>query len=349
LPIFIDKEELNRKIISLYEKDKKLTFADIFEKIYTTAYDGIEDSDIQNYYLLYAQIENKKMVIKDFEFVPSFFYKTDNYKIDSVFQTDNHLPETIDNIFEFQRIIVREFFDNCLFRKDEKKEIYTNNYWGEVKSQYCKTNNNYRLILQYRKAFYDFIYKSKKQSITGDIFKDIVLSSVADALQDEKYRSKNHAKEERIRTLLNIYFSLNQQFDKNNNNFNKITISMATKTKELLDYAKELVSNEDTHFENDNDMEFAFCFGQMVYYLLSQSEASKKTHSLLLAYLQKADFGLLKQKTKEDITKYSYKISFNNKKFNKMTGEILGYLPNTKFNDLISFFLAGYFSKNVIY
>ena len=164
LPIFIDKEELNRKVISIYQANKgKLSFADVFEKIYQTN-EGLEDNDLQNYYLLYAQIDNKKLVIKDFEFVPTFNYKL-NYEIDSVFETELKLNQRIDNVFEFQRTIVRELFDNCLFKKDEKTEIYSNNYWGEVKSQFCKSNNNFRLILLYRKAFYDFIYKSKRQAI----------------------------------------------------------------------------------------------------------------------------------------------------------------------------------------
>jgi len=348
LPIFIDKEELNRKVVSIFEKDKKSTFEDIFEKIYTVRDEGYKDSDLQHYYLLYAQTENKKMVIKDFEFVPSFTYKT-NYVIDSVFDTERKLPNYLADIFDFQKVVVRELFDDCLFRKDDKADTYSNNYWGEVKSQFCKTNNNYRLILQYRKAFYDFIYKSKKQAITGYMLKDIVLSSLVDVLQDEKYRPSDKLKEERIKLLLNLYFSINQNFDKNNINFNKIEIPMATKTKELQAFAQNLVSKEEKHFEENEDMEFAFCFGQVVYYLLSQSEASNKNHSLLLAYLQKADFDLLKQKAKEDFTKYSYKISFNNRKFNKICSEILGYTPQKKFNDLNSFFLAGYFSKNVIY
>lgn len=347
LPIFIDKKELNRKVISIYENDKKLTYADIFERIYAKE-EGIEDSDLQNYYLVYVNNNQGKIEIKDFEFVPSFNYKL-GYEIKSVFDEFNKFPRAIDNVFEFQRIIIRELFDNCLFRKDEKTETYTNNYWGEVKAQFCKSNNNYRLILQYRKAFYDFVYKSKRQALTGDMIKDIILSGVIDALQDEKYRNKNPAKEDRIKTLLTIYFNLNQYFDTNNINFNKINISMATKTKELLAYAKRLVSDEEKHFEENEDIEFAFCFGQLVYYLLSQSEASNKTHSLLLAYLQKSDFELLKQKAKEDATKYSYKISFHNKKFNKMSGEVFGYTPKTNFTDLNSFFLAGYFSKNIIY
>jgi CRISPR-associated protein Csh1 len=260
LPIFIDKEELNRKAISIFNKNKKKkpTFADIFEEIYL-ADEGHDDTDLNNYYLLYAQTEKKKLVVKDFDFVPSFIYRTD-YKLESVFAENNNM-QSIANIFDFQRTIVRELFDNCLFRKDEKKNVYTNNYWGAVEAKFCKTYNNYRLILQYRKAFYDFIYKSRKQSITGNILKDIVLSSVMDTLGDEKYRVENRAKEERIKTLLDIYFSLNGYFDKENDNFNKITISMAKKTKELLDSARALVTSEEIHLEENNDMEFASVSG----------------------------------------------------------------------------------------
>lgn len=346
LPIFIDKKELNHKVVSIYQANKdKMSYSDIFEEIYNTD-EGIEMNDLQNYYLLYANNNQGKIEIKDFEFVPSFNYKFE-CSISQIFQTESEIA-SIKNIFDFQRIIVRELFDDCLVKIDEKGK-YTQNYWGTVKSQYCKTNNNYRLILQYRKSFYDFIYKSKKDSIKPIILRDIILSSIIDTLKDEKYRTTNKTKEERIKTLLNIYFSINQYFDPENTNFNKINITMATKTKDLLVYVQELVSNEDKHFEEGNDIEFAFSFGQLVYYLLSQSEASNKTHSLLLSYLQKSDFDLLKEKAKEDFTKYSYKISFNNKKFNKICSEIFSYKPQSKFSDLVSFFLAGYFSKNSIY
>lgn len=346
LPIFIDKKELNYKVVSIYQANKdKMSYSDIFEEIYKTD-EGIEMNDLQNYYLLYTNNNQGKIEIKDFEFVPSFNYEFE-CSIFSIFETELKIA-SIKNIFDFQRIIVRELFDNCLVKIDEKGK-YTQNYWGTVESQYCKTNNNYRLILQYRKSFYDFIYKSKKESIKPLILRDIILSGIVDTLQDEKYRTTNKTKEEHIKTLLNIYFSVNQYFDPENTNFNKINIPMATKTKDLLVYVQELASNEDKHFEEGNDIEFAFSFGQLVYYLLSQNETSNKTHSLLISYLQKSDFELLKEKAKEDFTKYSYKISFNNKKFNKISSEIFAYKPKSKFSDLVSFFLAGYFSKNSIY
>ena len=344
LPIFIVKSELNQKMIKIFQGNKnKLSFEDIFERIYETE-DGLEESDLQNYYLLYAINNQGDIEIKDFEFVPSFNYKLD-IGIELVFEITEKLPHVVKNVFEFQRTIVRQLFNNCLIIKDEKKGTYSYNYWGEVK---CKSSNDSRLVLLYRRAFYEFIYKSRKQAITSIMIKDIILSGIINILKPEESR-KIHAQEERIKTLLNIYFNINQHFDSNNTNFNKINVSMATKTKELLKYAQELVSDGEKHFEDGEDMAFAFCFGQLVYYLLSQSEASNKTHSLLLAYLQKSDFDLLKQKAKEDATKYSYKISFNNAKFNKMSGEVFGYTPTTKFSELSSFFLAGYFSKNIIY
>jgi CRISPR-associated protein Csh1 len=203
LPIFIDKKELNYKVVSIYQANKdKMSYSDIFEEIYNTD-KGIEMNDLQNYYLLYVNNNQRKIEIKDFEFVPSFNYKFE-CSIFPIFETESEIA-SIKNIFDFQRIIVRELFDNSLIKIDEKGK-YTQNYWGTVESKYyksqnnyrLKSQNNYRLILQYRKSFYDFIYKSKKQSIKPRILRDIVLSSIIDTLQDEKYRTTNKSKEERI-------------------------------------------------------------------------------------------------------------------------------------------------------
>ena len=51
----------------------------------------------------------------------------------------------------------------------------------------------------------------------------------------------------------------------------------------------------------------------------------------------------------EDIKRYSHAISFNNLKFNKLSSEILGYKLEGSMNKYMSFILAGYFSKNVLY
>ena len=65
--------------------------------------------------------------------------------------------------------------------------------------------------------------------------------------------------------------------------------------------------------------------------------------------MQLNNFNSIIQNVKNDCTKYAYKIAFSNKKFNKAFSEICGYMASTNFNNLKSYFLAGYFSKNMIY
>lgn len=350
LPIFIDRKELNHDVVSIVHEGKgKLSFNDIFERLYEKGKDSFKGDDLGNYYLLYAQIENKKLGIKDFEYVPSFLYRLDYY-IEPVFKTDTSHVIKIKTVFDFQKIIVGEIFDNCLVKQDEKGGWHEN-YWGELDIKYCKTNNMYRLLTSYRRAFYEYIYKSKREAITKDMFRDIINSNIQDVLKDYKYRVTDQQKEEKIKKLLNIYFNLNKYFDKMNNNFNQEsdTFSMVQTTKDLIKGFQGLLNEENRHLEEGHDVEYAFALGQVVYYLVSQNESKNKTHSLLLPYMQLNNFNSIIQNVKNDCTKYAYKIAFSNKKFNKAFSEICGYMASTNFNNLKSYFLAGYFSKNMIY
>lgn len=343
LPIFIDKDELNNEILRLYEASgRKITYSKILENLFDV---NPLREDIQKYYLLFAQVEGKSgLKIKDLDFVSSFRYDF-KCKIKDIFDTQYNTE--VSNIFEFERKIVKDLFDNCLVgeneNEDKGKKTYYNNYFNEDFS--AKTDNTYHLVTKYRKAFFDFIYKSQTQAITGVMFRDIILSGVLDTIKDSEYRTKDSQKEERVKKLLNIYFNLNSIFDTNNSNFNHI--NMASFTRIHLEKIRQLVSEEEKHIENDE--EAAFYTGQLIHYLLGQSGVSSKSHSLLLPYLQKNDFELLKEKIMEDIKRYSHAISFNNLKFNKLSSEILGYKLEGSMNKYMSFILAGYFSKNVLY
>lgn len=345
LPIFIDKEELNNEVLNLYEKSgKKITYSQIIEKLFKEHPDR---KDIQNYYLLFAQVEGKAgLKIRDFDFVPFFRYDFPA-RIEDIF--DNIPYESISSIFDFEKKIVKELFDNCLVKEDDEKgeKRFSSYYFYE--DPFAKTDNTYSLITKYRRAFFDFIYKSRTQAITGLMLKDIILSGVFDTLKDYEYRVKNKQKEERIKRLLNIYFSINHLFDKQNINFNQKSneFNMANRTKELITTVDKMVSNNEQHIESDE--EFAFDAGQLIYYLISQSEASNKSHSLLLTYLQKSDFTLLKEKIVDDVRRYGHAISFNNQKFNKLVSEVMGYELKDGVNKFTAFILAGYFSKNVLY
>ncbi|NJL13854.1 MAG: hypothetical protein HC913_13195 [Microscillaceae bacterium] len=61
---------------------------------------------------------------------------------------------------------------------------------------------------------------------------------------------------------------------------------MVNETKELLSKLKELANQESEHHLQD-DKTFAFSVGQIVHYLLNQSEAGNRTHALLEPFCKK--------------------------------------------------------------
>ena len=73
--------------------------------------------------------------------------------------------------------MLRVIFNNSLITQTKTGDIQRK-YFDELDPKYCKSENNYLLVLKYRKAFYDYIYKSRTQAITRQMFDDILLSGI---------------------------------------------------------------------------------------------------------------------------------------------------------------------------
>jgi CRISPR-associated protein Csh1 len=124
---------------------------------------------------------------------------------------------------------------------------------------------------------------------------------------------------------------------------------MVNQTVELQTKVRELANQENVlHLDNDNA--FAFSAGQIIYYLLNQSEEGNRTHALLEPFLQKTDANQLKLAIARTFDTYKHAIKFYKKKyeFDKLMSEVMGYVPDEKnMRNLLPFILAGYFSKSI--
>src|SRR5699024_4966236 len=119
-------------------------------------------------------------------------------------------------------------------------------------------------------------------------------------------------------------------------------LTMANKIIELQKNLESISENESEHINTDE--EFAFSAGQIIYYLLYQSKSSNKTHALLEPFLQKTNLGELKKAVNKTFNAYKHEIYFEQKKFNKIYGEIMAFeLENKNLKELTPLLLAGYF------
>ena len=337
MPLFIDQNELTIDTIEIYQReDKRVSHQQIIQELSKKK----NQQALGNYYLLYYSMG----IIRDFDFVSKFNYElpgtTDSWKVENLFELrQNKLMQPdikVGNVFEFEKIIIPVLFNNLLVKFDSKNESFAYRYFDEVEPKYYRPAT-YSLFLKYRKSAYDFIYKSMHQSIGRAQFKDICLTSILDDVKQ--------GKEYPVKQKLNIFFSLNQYFDPKHENFNGY--NMPSKLQEFKERIFQVMENEDDHLTNDE--EYAFSAGQVIYYLLSKSEAGDKTHALLEPFLQKTNYQQFNNAVVNTIARYKHQLSFEGRRFNKLASEVLGYETTTPLTNLTSFILAGYFSPSLFF
>lgn len=335
-PIFIDRAELNREVVKLYNYERVLYFREIIRQLLERGY-----HDLSNYYLLNWANTSDGVAIRDFDFVPLFRYELDGFEVKNILDVPAYHTRTIRDIFSFESEIVTKIFDNGLVVSSKKGDL-SFKYFDEIDPQYVKSQAVYTNIIKYRRCFYDFIYKSRMESIQGRVFYDVIMTSILEDIRlNEDFKKTFTTKDK-----LNILFSLNHKFDITNNNFGGI--NMASVIPQFTEMMRNLLKeNGDYHLATDH--EFAYAAGQLIYYIVYQSQASNKTHSLLEPYISKNDPALFKTMIVRGIEQYKHALNFGHRKFNKLAGEVLGYECKTSIKELLPIILAGYFSNSMIF
>ncbi len=337
LPIFVDKEEanLNADVVKLFNNEGVAGYSEIIQSLL-----NLRRTNLQNFYLLFVQ----KGQIIDLDFVPVFKYtlkdkEENDFVVKEIFGKE---PEVYFNskdhsVFSFLFQIVNPIFNRQLVREDS---TFTN-FFEELKvnPKYGLTDVILNLLLKYRKAWYDFIYKSKQQIITMTMIDEMFMESIIDDLRhDEEFK-----KTAQIRKKLSLWFGLQPLFD---NNFN--TYNMANKTVELQTKIREIAQSESLHIATDD--EFAFAAGQLIWKLLIQSESANRSHALLEPFLQKTEPVLFKQAIANTFNMYKYKFALYPTKyeFDKLFSEVMGYDPDiSNMKEHLPMILAGYFSESI--
>lgn len=337
LPIFIDQSELNNEVVNAVKNELDEVS---FHKVIRTLFKN-KKTDLGNYYLLYFWAGT----IKDLDFVSSFSFSLANMQLRTLIpKTEPEKDIPIKNIFQFEHQILQPIFNNLLIQIRKSGSIGYR-YFDEIDNNpKYNTATTWNLTMKYRKAFYDFIYKSRRQTVTKAMFHDIMWQSILDDIRHDEYNENRHTKQVSINKKLNIWFSLWNFFGLDNKSNDR---TMANKIEQLQEKIISLCNSDKGHIQTDD--EFAFATGQVIYYLLNQSKAANKTHSLLEPFLQKTDQGELKKAIANTFNAYKHEIYFSKGKFERICGEIMGYELEGSLKELLPIILVGYFSNSIIY
>lgn len=380
LPIFIYKEELNGEMIAIFrESEERLRYGEIIKKLYKS-----HKSDLENYYLLYSQNTKEGLVFKDFDFVSKFEYnlkssKTkdqDFWEVAPLF-TEKYVPR-IHNIFEFQNQILPVIFNNNFIVRTKEGKVIVK-YFGEIKQEFCKSGPNYLNVVKYRKAFYDFVYKSQRKAITQKMFDDMMQVSILEdirldkivevkkkqsnkELTEEDFNKKHklHSENKNIRKKLNIWFSLKEEFINNTKNKNEET--MASKLKSYHQFMENLVTGK-VDIDGVNNEQFAYATGQLISYISSSSKSENKTYRYLEPYLQSTNSKRIKDILYKDFKRYKHDIykgsdvELNEEggkkyvltRFQRVAEFVMTYDVEEKLDAYLPVLLAGIFGDNKIF
>jgi CRISPR-associated protein Csh1 len=342
LPLIIDKKEVkydknkvtSTEFIKLFDaENKRRTFPQILKSLF----DENPQRVLANYYLLYIV----GTTVYDFDFVSKFEYSLSDVFIYNLFNIRDKNKELsssvkLKNIFDFERKIAGEIFNNSLIKLgDESIKYY---YFDEINPKYViGAEEMASLILRYRRAFYDFIYKSQKQAITTSMFDSLMLSSILlDVKQDEEFN-----KDQQIKRKLNIWLSLSQFFINHN------SINMATQFQELM--AKmDKIANDDNYQLDQNLQDFLFASGQIIYFLLWHNKADKPSHAMLESFLQKVTVEQLQSSITNAVNTYKHEIDFGKGRFERLCAQVLAFSSKENIKNHQRYMLAGYFAPAVI-
>lgn len=344
LPIFILRPELNKKQVELYNgQEGLLGYEQIISLLWET-----HKSDFGNYYLIFWQKSGHELIFNDVDYVASFDYQLKDsnntpWLVEDLFSVEeNKQGYKVKNLFEFQFKILTVIFNNSLIKK--KGEGYIYKYFGELKKEHCSSSQNYHLILNYRKAFYDFVYKSQKHLITHKIFNEVILTNILSDIRIDKFNhtKRIHSSSIAIRKKLNIWFSLYEHF---NGTFKQQ--SMINQLKNNREFMTQYL-NGDINEEESSEENYAFAVGQLAYYLMSKSKSEDESYRRLERHFQQNKLKDFIDILKDDFIRYKHQNY--TKKFRKVASWVFTNCPQDENLDKHIFqILGGIFSQNHLF
>ena len=348
LPIVVDQREINTAIVKIFnDKKEPLSYRQLLESLFAST----NKKYLSDYYLLNYSNTKSGMVLNDFDFVPMFRYELSQpvtvsnvtmsgFVKDKVFNKDPDI--NIRTIFDFERIVVKMIFNNTLVKI--KDDDYTCSYFGDLpKPEYIQGGSlMVDLILKYRQAVYAYIYKSDLKAITQNMFDDMMFNSILTNIKSEIIKNRCEWNND-IKRKINLWFSLQGMFNHlDNKNMGKNVTELRERIRDVASGKAALNSSE----------ELAFAAGQLVSFIIDQSEAKNKTYVMLEPYLQKSTSSQLQDEIAQSIAIYKHAIEVKYKRegnFERLASETLAYGNKVKMRPLLKFFLAGCFSPCVIY
>lgn len=299
---------------------------------------GLEDAKQkiinENIYEIKVINDNGTAKIKNFEFVPNF--STDIVKFE--FKDDLYNGQQIScatTIYELELLINNVWITHNM----ESKINYIRDSYYDYDERVSKakglSNWKKEFLRTYSESFKNLFQREDKKTFMQNLDK-MATEIVQNTLIDDYSYSKNY-KKNAIETM-NLWICLSNYFNKKEDKVMRINDVKERAMKVFID---------DKKLEEDD--EYYFLVGQLAYFLLSKSKASKLTQDITDPFIKANNIDILNKELKFLYDKYNYDLSFRDKRFNNIYSQILLCKPETSVKENKDIILAGMLSENMFY
>ncbi len=276
---------------------------------------------------LYKTTNNGKPIIEDFAII-NRRKKMKPIKIKNYLNLENLEEQNIEDIRVLEAKIDEYYYDSKLRR---------NYYNDDIKAKTgVFSDKQVDILITTKQAMLDYFKKGIEvgfKTCIDNMTKEMILQKFIDK---EYINIKDIVYAQNFRLNLLNYYEIGGKTE------------MGNRIKDLYNALKEKTERNDLA-TCETDEEFYFAAGQIIRYLVSQSEAQNKNQGLVTPFLELSTSTKLKQAIITMYKKYGYKIRLADKKTNNLIGMVTGYETQSKASDYQDLIISGICSKNIIY
>ncbi len=283
----------------------------------------------EDHFFIQKGSDNDEAIIKEFDYIP--------FKIDTIKKSFKSIyVKNYLNVKDKNGHLVEDYEIKELWQLEKQvDELFYN---GQLKFNYFKDEKDIKISDFLSKQLQSILYITKFSML--NYFKKYDDSSFY--VNIEKYGTNfiiNHLlsdRELRAKKAMNLKIALENQRSKCAMDIKNMQSKMN----------KNLTTN---NYNSIEETEFFYLCGQVVKYLLNQSEAHEKKADMLEPYFRANNSQKLKKHIEQTYFKYKHKINLNHIKFNNAISLIMAFEENIKLSNGMDYFLIGALSENIFY
>lgn len=292
-----------------------------------------EETQSSDMYMIKVVGNNGVAKIDDYQYITKFSSKIRPF-ICRDYISNNEKEFKTENIYGLEWYINNIWIANN--KKSERNYIRESYYDYDTKIAKSMLSNWKKEILKkYKNIFLD-VFQKEDETIFISKVDEIASEILENTMVDEFEQGKNYISNSV--NSLNLWIALKIYFDKKGEKEMKIN--------NIQEQCKQIVLKNE---KITTDEQYYYLIGQVAYYLLSKSKASKLTQDITSPFIKANNIKRLKEELKILYEKYNYEIYLNNPKFNNILSQLLLQEPDTNVKQNKDVILAGILSDNLFY